>query len=158
MAKDMQVKRLQGIFSWVVVLSEMSHVFCCVLPSIFSLLTIMVGLGVMGAVPLWMSGTHEVMHAWEVPIMVMSGVILVLGWSLHVISKKMDCHNTGCGHEPCGPKKKNTGRVLRIATFLFAINILVYVSVHLPAQRHNHQIELQATQVQTHDAEHDHQH
>lgn len=127
----MQMKRLQGFFSWFVVLSEVSHVFCCVLPSIFSVLTILVGMGILGATPVWMDGAHDAIHAWEVPIITMSGVVLALGWGLHAISKRIDCHDTGCGHEPCGPKKKNTAKILRIATFLFVINMLVYVSVHI---------------------------
>ncbi|PCI98424.1 MAG: hypothetical protein COB14_07865 [Alphaproteobacteria bacterium] len=127
-----QIKRVQGIFSWVVVLSEVSHVFCCVLPSIFSVLTIFVGMGVIGVMPVWMESTHHVMHDWEIPLIGMSAFILVLGWGLHFISKRIDCHDTGCGHGPCGTKKNKTARTLKIATFLFVINVIIYLSVHSP--------------------------
>lgn len=127
-----QIKRVQGLFSWVVVLSEISHVFCCVLPSIFSVLTIFVGMGVIGVMPVWMESTHHVMHDWEIPLIGMSAFILVLGWSLHVISKRIDCHDTGCGHGPCGTKKSKTAKTLKIATFLFVINVVIYLSVHYP--------------------------
>ena len=125
-----QIKRVQGVFSWVVVLSEVSHVFCCVLPSIFSVLTIFVGMGVIGVMPVWMESTHHVMHDWEIPLIGMSVFILVLGWGLHFISKRIDCHDTGCGHEPCGTKKNKTAKTLKIATFLFVINVVIYSSVH----------------------------
>ena len=130
----MQIRRLQNVMSYFVVLSEVSHVFCCVLPTVFSLLTVLVGMGVLGATPLWMEGAHDVMHAWEVPIIITSGVIVAFGWALHLISKRMDCHDTGCGHGPCDTKKKKTLNVLRIATVLFLVNTVIYISVHLPQE------------------------
>ncbi len=133
----MQIKRLQGFMSWFVVLSEVSHVFCCVLPSVFSALTILVGMGLLGVMPMWIQGTHEVIHTWEVPIIMMSGSLLALGWVLQAISRRIDCHDTGCGHGPCEPKKKNTAKILRIATFLFVVNILIYASVHIPQENAN---------------------
>jgi len=128
----MQVKRLQGFLSWFVVLSELSHVFCCVLPSVFTMLTVLVTMGVMGAMPGWMNDVHDVMHGWEVPIIAMSGVVLVLSWGLHLISKRIDCHDTGCVHEPCEPKKDKNALILKIATVLFVTNISVYSIVHRP--------------------------
>ncbi len=127
----MQIKKAQGVLSWVVILSEISHVFCCVLPSVFSLLTILVGMGVLGAMPTWMNGLHDVMHDWEIPVIIASAVVLFLGWSLHFISKAIDCRDTGCGHEPCAPKKNRTQLVLIIATLLFAVNVTIYMTVHV---------------------------
>ncbi len=127
----MQAKRLQGIFSWFVVISELSHVFCCVLPSVFTTLTMLVTIGVMTTLPDWMNSAHDVMHGWEVPIIVMSGVVLTLSWVLHLISKRIDCHETGCVHEPCEPKKDRNALILKIATVLFVINISVYSIVHI---------------------------
>ncbi len=125
-----RIKRAQGMFSWVVVLSEVSHIFCCVLPSVFSVLTVLVGLGLIGALPVWMESLHHVMHDWEIPLIAMSGFVLVIGWSLHFISKKIDCHDTGCGHEPCDKKKDKTARILQIATLLFVINVSIYLTLH----------------------------
>ncbi len=126
-----QIKRIQNVFSWAVVLSELSHVFCCVLPSVFSILTILVGMGLIGAMPIWMEELHHVMHGWELSLIAISGSVLALGWALHFVSKAMDCHDTGCEHEPCEPKKKHTARILKIATLLFAVNIMIYLSIHL---------------------------
>lgn len=147
----MQIRRFQDVMSYFVVLSEVSHVFCCVLPTIFSLLTVLVGMGVLGATPLWMEGAHDVMHAWEVPIIVTSGVIVAIGWALHLISKRMDCHDTGCGHGPCDTKKNKTLTVLRIATVLFLVNTAIYVAVHLP------QDNAKVAAV-SHDDHHEHDH
>lgn len=152
----MQMKRLQGIMSWFVVLSEVSHVFCCVLPSVFSILTVLVGMGVLGALPFGLNGMHDVMHDWEIPIILTSAVILMLGWSLQIISKRMDCHDTGCGHEPCEPKKKKTDRILRIATFLFLINVTIYTFVHIPQMQNAQNAVSEHIGHDDHDHHHDH--
>jgi len=136
MSKKMQIKKMQRVTSWFVVLSEVSHVFCCVIPSIFSILTILAGMGAMSALPLWMVGAHDAIHGWELTIIITSGVILAFGWLLQIISKRIDCHDTGCVHEPCGKKKKSTTTILKIATALFIINITIYVTVHMHQQRH----------------------
>lgn len=116
--------------SWAVILSETSHVFCCVLPSIFSVLSLMVSLGLVSAMPSFMTIWHEAMHRWEVPIILFSAVMLGLGWLFYTVSKKLDCHNTGCGHEPCAPKKEKSSKLLMIATVLFLINISIYLALH----------------------------
>lgn len=139
----MQREKAQKITSYLALATEVSHVFCCVIPSIFSIMTMLVGLGILGAVPLGMVKFHDLMHGWEIPIIVTSGVILALGWSLHIISERLDCRSSGCEHEPCTPKKKKTSRILKIATLLFVINIAIYTFVHMPhdatvAETHEH--------------------
>ena len=126
-----QVKKLQGFFSWVVILSEVSHVFCCVLPSAFSILTLMVSLGMIGVTPLWMEGMHEMMHDWEIPLINFSGVVVLMGWGIHHIAKKIDCRDTGCMHGKCDTKKKDSLKVLKIATALFVINLAIYGTFHI---------------------------
>lgn len=126
----MQTKKVQGVFSWVVILSECSHVFCCVLPTMFSVLTLLVGMGMMGGLPIWMQNAHEVLHAWEIPMIAFSGMVLLVGWGLQILSKRMDCHDTGCGHGACAPKKDRSELVLKIATILFLVNITVYGVFH----------------------------
>lgn len=125
-----KIKKAQGLFSWVVVLSECSHVFCCVLPSLFSIISILVGIGLIGAMPMWMQGFHEVMHTWEIPLMMVSGVIVLIGWGLYYLSKKMDCHDTGCVHGACEPQKKDNFLILKVATFLFLVNVTIYMVFH----------------------------
>lgn len=125
-----KIKRAQNLVSWMVILSEVSHVFCCVLPTMFSVITLLVGFGLIGTMPLWMDQMHHVMHNWEVPVILASGVIVSIGWALNRMSRKMDCHDSGCVHGSCSPTKKNNVRILRIATFLFLINVSVYLLFH----------------------------
>ncbi len=40
-----QIKLASRVSSWAAVLSEVSHVFCCALPYVFSVLTILVSAG-----------------------------------------------------------------------------------------------------------------
>ncbi len=126
----MEMKRTRTLLNGMVILSEVSHVFCCVLPTVFSIVGILVGLGVAGAMPLWLGGLHEIMHDWELPVIAMSGLILALGWTLHVVSERMDCHDHGCHHPPCEPKKKSSTTILKIATILFMANISVFLIFH----------------------------
>lgn len=153
----MQFKRLQGLFSWVVVFSELSHIFCCVLPSVFSIMTVLVGIGVLGAVPVWMDGMHEAMHDWEIPIIVGSGTVLMFGWIVHFISKRIDCHESGCGHGPCAPKKQKMSIILKIATFLFVMNVIIYATVHVTHDQARHDSALSGEHHEdAHDLHHDH--
>lgn len=134
----MQREKVQKVTSYLALATEVSHVFCCVIPSIFSIMTMMVGLGILGAVPLGMVQFHDLMHGWEIPIIITSGLLLAFGWGLHVVSEKLDCRSTGCAHEPCTPKKKKTSRILKIATVLFVMNIGIYALVHMPHDAQHH--------------------
>lgn len=124
------VHKARHVLTAAIIASEASHIFCCVLPTVFSLLSLMVGLGMVTAMPGGMVFLHEALHAWEIPMISASGGIIVLGWALHYYSMKIDCHDTGCGHGPCGPKKKTATTILKIATVLFAVNLLIYLVFH----------------------------
>ena len=111
-------------------MSEAGHIFCCALPAILSLISLLSALGLMGVVPGFVLEFHDFMHHWEATVIILSALVLALGWSLHNYSKKIDCHSSGCGHKPCKPKKKKTEKILILATVLFAFNLTVYLSVH----------------------------
>jgi len=151
-----QMKKMQNVFSWVVIASEFSHVFCCVLPSLFSVFSLLVGMGVIGVMPLWMKGFHDAMHAYEIPLMAMSGLVVLLGWGLHALSRRMDCHDSGCGHGACTPKKNRSEIILKFATVLFLINVMVYLVVHRGMEHmlHGYSAEISA-QGHEHDDHHD---
>ncbi len=115
--------------SYAVILSQMTHIFCCGLPALFSVLSLLSGLGLVGVMPSSMEHVHESMHEWERPILFMSGAVLIIGWALHMYSRKLDCTKTAsCSHEPCAPKKKQSARLLLVATFLFTINVLIILT------------------------------
>ena len=96
------------------------------------------GLGVIGAVPAGITHFHDLIHNWEIPIIITSGVVIVFGWALHQHASKMDCKSMGPDHEVCEPRKKTAAKVLKIATVLFIINVSVYFLVHQPTKQHNH--------------------
>ncbi len=121
---------LQKSMMWAVVLSEASHIFCCVFPTLFSVVGLLAGLGMVVALPGFMIELHNFLHNWEVPMIALSGAILVLGWVVTLYSEKIDCHDGGCGHGACAPRKKRAHVVLKIATVLFVFNVLIYMTIH----------------------------
>jgi len=124
------MEKLQKQINLAVIVAETSHVFCCVLPTVVSVLSLLTGLGVIGSLPVSLLVLHDFLHAWELPIIIASGVLIALGWGLLHYSRKIDCHDTGCGHEPCGPKKKKSSKLLLFATVLFVVNVGVYTIFH----------------------------
>ena len=118
-------------FGWAVLVSELSHVFCCVIPTLVTILSAFANIGLFVISPDGiLINIHNAMHAYEVPIIVFSGVMVGLGWVAHRFSQRVDCHDTGCGHPPCTPQKSKNTKVLLIATLLFAVNIVIYFGVH----------------------------
>ncbi len=124
------MNRLHSAINWISITSEISHFFCCGIPIIFSILSLISGMGIIVSMPMGISHLHEAMHDYEVPMIIMSGSIILLGWTLHIVAKRIDCHSTGCGHEPCAPKKKRSSKILIIATGLFALNLAGYFLLH----------------------------
>lgn len=127
--KDATQKRLV----WAVILSESTHIFCCVFPTVFSVLSLMAGLGVVATMPAFMVEMHDFLHDWELPMIVGSGIVLALGWAAMVYSNRLDCRTAEascCAHEPCAPKKNKAHLVLVIASVLFVFNVFVYFAFH----------------------------
>ena len=110
------MQKIQNIIYWACMTTQLSHFFCCGLPMVFSVLSLITGLGLITAMPAELEFLHHIIHDYEVPMIVTSGFIVLAGWMLHYIAYRMDCRSTGCAHEPCGPKKKRSGKVLMIAT------------------------------------------
>lgn len=115
---------------WAVVVSELSHVFCCVLPTVITVLGALANIGLVSVAPHFVSEIHDTIHMHEASIIIFSAAMVLLGWGVHLSSIKVDCHNTGCVHPPCDPVKTKNARVLVIATILFALNLVIYFGVH----------------------------
>ncbi len=124
------MQKIQKSVSLAIIAAEASHVFCCVLPTLVSIISLLSGLGLIGALPVGILAFHDLMHGYELPIIVVSGLIIALGWGLYFYSKKLDCHDTGCGHGPCEPKKKSSAKLLIVASLLFVVNVGVYTVFH----------------------------
>lgn len=126
----MNFDRVQKSLAVAIIASEASHVFCCVLPTLFSIISLAAGVGLIAAMPPGFDALHEIMHKWELPIIAISGLVVLAGWGVHYLAVKVDCHDTGCVHGPCGPKKHKAGTILKLATALFLANITVYLFFH----------------------------
>lgn len=126
----MSLERVQKSLALAILASETSHIFCCVLPTLFSLISLATGLGLIAAMPPGLEFVHAVMHEWELPMIALSGAIVLLGWGVHYLAIKLDCHDTGCMHGPCAPKKRKAGAILKIASVLFVVNVTVYLFFH----------------------------
>lgn len=128
--KNKQSKVQKTLFA-AIIATEISHIFCCVLPTVFSVLSLLAGLGLVGIMPLWLEELHTHIHDWEIIIILSSGLIVATGWAVHIYASKMNCHEkSNCCHAPCDPKKKTANKVLIIATALFIMNISIYAVVH----------------------------
>lgn len=124
------MERLQGIINIVAVTSEISHFFCCGIPILFSIFSLIMSLGLSASMPMGLDHLHHIMHDYERPMMMVSAVIILLAWALHYVAYRIDCHSTGCGHGACSPKKKRSATILIVATVLFAINVSAYFAIH----------------------------
>jgi hypothetical protein len=110
-------------------LELVSHVFCCVLPTIVSLIGLFAALGFLSTYLTELEIVHEALHDYEGAILLASGLILTLGWGAHYYSEKMDCHDNGCHHGPCKPQKKRATKILMAATGLFILNIILVLYI-----------------------------
>ena len=149
----MQEKHQKRLF-WAILATETSHVFCCVLPTLFSLASILTGLGVLATMPGWLDALHTHMHDWELPMITLSAVVVFLGWGLYFYSRKIDCHDTGCHHEPCEPKKNTASKILIAASILLVFNVSIYFGIH----RGQDQRAAHAGHSHSHDHGHHHGH
>lgn len=124
------MERVQKYLFWAIALTETSHVFCCVLPTVFSVTSLLAGLGVVTTMPPVLESVHHLMHDYEIPMITLSGTVVALGWILYLFSRRIDCHDTGCVHGPCEPGKNRAHTILKIATVLFVVNTAVYLLFH----------------------------
>lgn len=121
-----------------VVASETIHIFCCVLPTILSVMSLLSGVGMVVVLPGFIDEIHHVIHHYEIPMLMTSGTILVVGWALYLYAKRIDCMDkeVGCCSTPCEPKKDRIKIVMIAATLLFIINVSVYFGFHVQSEMH----------------------
>ena len=146
----------KGLF-WGIIASESIHLFCCVLPTVFSILSLLAGMGMIATMPGMIDHLHHLIHDYEIPMMVASGIILVIGWVFYLYSRQINCQTEGtCCHAPCAPKKDRTRIFMIAATMLFIINIGVYFLFHR-AMPHSHTTDAAASvMVDAHHHDHGH--
>lgn len=145
-----RTEKFQRNLAWAVLASETTHVFCCVIPTIVTLISVLASVGVISQVPVFMLDFHEILHHYEIPIIAGSGLMLVLGWVLYAISRRIECQKPHCEpHETvCHPQKNNSRTVLLVATIVFAVNVTIYFAVHVGLEHRMHE---QAVAEHVHD-------
>lgn len=122
--------RHHKVIHWVTLASTLSHIFCCGIPMVVGLLSLLAGMGALTTILPGLESMHHRMHSIELPLLVFSALMLALGWAVHVHGRKVDCHSTGCSHPPCEPKKTRASLLMIIATALFAFNVVTLVFMH----------------------------
>ena len=103
------------------------HIFCCGLPLLIGVTNLAAVVGMTGA-----GAVHpEWFEAIELPALIISGVMLFLGFVLQTISRRVDCRTDGaCAHEPCDTKKSLSEKVLLIAAALYVVNLALFFLAH----------------------------
>lgn len=112
--------------------SQGIHLLCCVLPLVLSVFSLIGGVS-LSFLPFTGDELHHLMHDYEIPLLIFSATMLILGWGLHIYSKRLNCHDTidEChDHEPCAPRRKKTEWAMIGATILFTINFAVWLFLH----------------------------
>ncbi len=119
----------------------------------------MAGFGMIATMPGFIEEGHELIHEYEIPMIIVSGIILAIGWGVYAYSRRMNCSSEGstCCHEPCAPKKDRTRLFMILATCLFVINVSVYFIFHASMDEHSSHDRGTSAIVHEH-AEHDHNH
>lgn len=122
-----------------VIASESIHVFCCFLPTIFSVFSLLAGFGMIATMPHFMETAHHLIHGYEIPMMILSAFVLIFGWILYAYAQKMDCDNEpACQGTPCNKTKLRTKKIMQVATILFVVNVTVYFLFHYQQEQGSH--------------------
>jgi len=83
---------LQGFqkhIGWAVLLSELSHVFCCVIPTLVTVLSAFANVGLLVVSPDGMlMNIHNAMHEYEIPVIVAMSIVMIQDAGTHLAVRK----------------------------------------------------------------------
>jgi len=85
------MQNLNRYVSITAVASEITHLFCCGLPMLFSILSFFSSLGLMASMPTPLEYIHEALHGFEIPLITISATLIIAGWALYFVSKRINC-------------------------------------------------------------------
>ncbi len=105
----------------------LSHIFCCGLPAVMNIVAITAGAGALTAVAPWVGDVHLFMHQFELPLLLFSGLALLVGVLAQWVSARRDCGAQTCHHSSCAPKKQPSRWILMVAALLFLGNLTFYL-------------------------------
>jgi len=116
-------QKSQKFAFYVILASLLSHIFCCGLPFLASLLSI----GGSFFAGLSNAGIFEFFESYEVPILIFSASTLVLTGVFLIVSQKINCNEDVCEHKPCSTRKSSNLKLYLVAVGLFIINIVSFL-------------------------------
>lgn len=103
-----------------------SHLVCCGVPAIVTLLSLISSTAFAGSALLdqmtdWAEGLHFAAF-------VFSTIMVVIAVGSFLLARKRDCVTEGaCHHEPCAPKKTASWKLLAISLLLYSVNLGVFL-------------------------------
>ena len=104
-----------------VIAAGLSHVFCCVLPAVLSILSISTVFGASTTTVL----NFEWFEAIEEQVLIFSGVVLFISGLAQLVSWRVKCNASVCCHEPCEKRKNWAMRLFIFATVIYLFNLIV---------------------------------
>lgn len=125
-----QRDKVHHVVSWVALLSAFSHVFCCGLPTLVGILSLLTSFGTFSTLLPGFNALHNLLSQYEMALIVFSVAVLMVGWGVQLHADHVDCHDSGCCHPPCDPKKISARRLLWLATVVFILNTGLAVAFH----------------------------
>lgn len=157
-----KIKKHEKKVLWTIIVAEGSHIFCCLVPTLFSLLSLLSTFGLIITMPGWLSWLHDVMHDYELYMIGFSAFVVVLGWGLHYLAHHAhvfgDHAHTCCDHDHGAPTRASTThKILLLATALLVINMIVYFGFHRGQDAHLHSDAVHA-HAHDHHEHHGHAH
>jgi hypothetical protein len=101
-----------------------SHFFCCVLPVAAKAVALGAGAGLFSAT----LALHARLHTYEPYLLMFSGLVFAVDFAAQYHASKVDCHDTGCDHPPCEPKKIRIRKFTLLAGALFFVNLAFFLA------------------------------
>lgn len=107
-------------------LSIGAHIFCCGVPTIAALLSLISTAGMTGVLAI--EHLTDLTETWHQAAFYFSTAMVLLAVTSYVIARRRDCVAEGhCAHEPCAPKKTTGWKRLALSLVLYAANVGVFL-------------------------------
>jgi hypothetical protein len=129
--------KIRAVSKFLSLASLISHFFCCFLPGVISLITLIT---LSGATVITMEdfGIPEYVHEKMIYI---SFVVLIVSGLANIVSYKIDCREMGCVHGACAPKKSKYFKLYAYSVVFFLLNAVIHFTLHTHEHHDHHDHE-----------------
>ena len=126
--------KIRTVSKFLSLASLISHFFCCFLPGVISLVTLVT---LTGATVITMEdfGIPEYVHQEMIYV---SFVVLIVSGLANIVSYKIDCREMGCVHGSCAPKKSKYFKLYAYSVAFFLLNAVIHFTLHTEHDHHGH--------------------